>query len=332
MDEFKGKLDSFLAEFNKIKTENEPTAIAYMDKLKGLLEEGEEHIKDIDAKIPKDLKTVKEEIRTRYTKLKFMIKEYRRDHASISENYELIKNKSSKVLKRMANMNEITDEDAEIKRLEDEKAVLQKMIDRMKRELATTNETMNQRLFRLEKIHKLSQANKLDLLEYYNKLDALCIYLENVEVKGGDVSGQLRDIITYTDKQDELIDVICSDLLSSPHTSTNLVTVNQIESYFKANRESIYRSAFNIKERTVFNLFGRTMYYLYYYLLLDRLMFEKKYAIPYIMKDDSKLSKDIRLLNYIEEALKEGSVEEAHVFAMQLSPKIKKELTEFMEL
>lgn len=72
---FRERLDVFLTEFNKIKTENESTAFSYLDKIKDLIQEGEEHIKDIDAKIPNNMKTVKEDIRARYIKLKFMIKE-----------------------------------------------------------------------------------------------------------------------------------------------------------------------------------------------------------------------------------------------------------------
>jgi hypothetical protein len=72
---FRDRLDLFLSEFNKIKNGNESTSFSYLDKIKDLIVEGEEHIKDIDAKIPTNLKTVKDDIRARYIKLKFMIKE-----------------------------------------------------------------------------------------------------------------------------------------------------------------------------------------------------------------------------------------------------------------
>lgn len=300
-----------------------------------MIEEGEEHIKDIDAKIPRDLKTVREDIRARYSKLKFMIKEYQRDHKTTTNAYQFVKSyldKSSHVLKRIKNMNLATDEDAEIKRLEDEKSILEMMINKMKQEIQGTQEDFKQRFDRLEKIHKLSENNKLDLLEYYNKLESLCISLEKLAVTGGDNSPYLKEVIDYTNKEDELMDAICQDLLKDTHTSTSVVTSGKIERYFNANREKIYRDCFTRKANTTYNLFGKSMFYMYYYLFMDRLMFEKRYAVPHILKDDSKLSKDVRLLNYIEEALKEGNIEESHVFAMQLSDKMKADLKEFIDM
>jgi hypothetical protein len=38
------------------------------------------------------------------------------------------------------------------------------------------------------------------------------------------------------------------------------------------------------------------------------------------------------LLNYIEEALKEGNIEETHVFATHLSPRLQEEMKEFIDL
>lgn len=165
-----------MGEFNKIKTENEATAASYLHKIKGLIEEGEEHIKDIEDKIPKDLKSVKQDVKQRLLKLRFMIREYYRDHKSTSEGYEQVKmylDKSSSVLKRIKNMKLTTDEEAEIKKLEDEKEILKMMIDKMKKEIKGTQVDFNEKQERLKKIHKLSQKNKFYLLEYYNKLEAL---------------------------------------------------------------------------------------------------------------------------------------------------------------
>ena len=173
---FKEKIDNFITEFGKIKTEGESAAFSYLDKVKDLIDEGEEHIKDIDAKIPKDLRTVKEDIRKRYIKLKFMISEYYRDHNAKTDTRNQIKDyleKSSKSLKRLANVNLATDDDAEIKKLEDEKQILSSMIKRVKNEIAITHNGSENMLDRLKKIYELSADNKFNLLEYYNKLETL---------------------------------------------------------------------------------------------------------------------------------------------------------------
>lgn len=73
------------------------------------------------------------------------------------------------------------------------------------------------------------------------------------------------------------------------------------------------------------------MYYMYYYLMMDRLTFQKKYSISEVTKDDSTISKDIRLLNYIEESLKEGNIEECHVLATQLSQEMRNKMGDFIE-
>jgi len=74
------------------------------------------------------------------------------------------------------------------------------------------------------------------------------------------------------------------------------------------------------------------MYYSYTYLLLDNVKFEKKYAISHVLKDDSTVCRDVRLMNYIEEALNDGNIEEAHLFATQMSPKMVRDLKEFINL
>lgn len=74
------------------------------------------------------------------------------------------------------------------------------------------------------------------------------------------------------------------------------------------------------------------MYSIYYYTFMDRLTFQKKYAVSHLLKKDSKLSRDLRLLNYIEEALAEGNIEESHVFATQLSDNMRGNLEEFIDL
>jgi len=303
--------------------------------VKDLIDEGEEHIKDIDAKIPKDLRTVKEDIRKRYIKLKFMISEYYRDHNAKTDTRNQIKDyleKSSKSLKRLANVNLATDDDAEIKKLEDEKQILSSMIKRVKNEIAITHNGSENMLDRLKKIYELSADNKFNLLEYYNKLETLWVLLERFTVTGGDVSMIIKDALNYTDGQDELMNAVCKDLLSNRHTSKNLITSSQIEKYFKTNKEKIYRQCFRRKEKTAFGIFEKVMFYSYYYTLMDRLMFQKKYAVPHIVKNDSKLSRDIRLLNYIEEALEEGNIEESHVFVTHLSSGMRDNMYEFIEL
>ena len=117
MRKLKDKADSFFKEFNSIKTENEGSGSTYMDKIKRLIEEGEEHIKDIDSKIPKDLKTVKQDIHERMSKLRFMIKENFRNHKSNSENYEFINkylDRWSTALKKMK-LIDSNDEDSKLK-------------------------------------------------------------------------------------------------------------------------------------------------------------------------------------------------------------------------
>jgi hypothetical protein len=121
---FSERLDNFFKEFSRIKSENESTAIAYLDKIKELIEEGEAHVKDIDSKIPKDLKSMKEDLRQRYSKLKFMINEYYEHYNTTSDNRKLSKyylDKSAQTLKRLTNLHLRTDEEAELKKLEDEK-------------------------------------------------------------------------------------------------------------------------------------------------------------------------------------------------------------------
>lgn len=241
---FKDTLNNFLKEFNQVKTENESTAFSYLDKMKELIEEGEEHIKEIDAKIPKDLKEVREDIRERYSKLKFMIKEYYRDHQGTSETFEFVKNyldKSSQALQRLKHMNIVTDKESDIKTLEDEKQILITMINKMKQEIKGTQEDFRHRVERLQKIHKLSEKNMLNLLEYHNKLEALCIQMDNAAMKGGDISTDLNYIMNYTTKEDELIEAICLDLLSEPETSTKVVTSNEIEKHFRDKRYATYR-------------------------------------------------------------------------------------------
>jgi RNA polymerase-binding transcription factor DksA len=81
-------------------------------------------VKDIDSKIPKDLKSMKEDLRQRYSKLKFMINEYYEHYNTTSDNRKLSKyylDKSAQTLKRLTNLHLRTDEEAELKKLEDEK-------------------------------------------------------------------------------------------------------------------------------------------------------------------------------------------------------------------
>jgi hypothetical protein len=67
-------------------------------------------------------------------------------------------------------------------------------------------------------------------------------------------------------------------------------------------------------------------------MVLDKFMFQKKYAMAHILKDDSTVLRDIRLLNYIEEALNDGNIEEAHVFATQMSPKMQDDVKQLIKM
>lgn len=178
-------------------------------------------------------------------------------------------------MKRLANLHLQTDEEAELKKLEDEKNVLQAMINRMKKETQEAIFSIDERIHILEKIHHFSKANKLDLLEYYNKLEALSAQMEKCLVSGGDLTLLITDILRYTDKKDDLINAICNDLLSSSNTSSNVITQTRIENYFKAHKEDIYRQCFKRKDKTIFGIFEKSMFYTYYYVFMDRLMFQK---------------------------------------------------------
>ena len=114
-----------------------------------------------------------------------------------------------------------------------------------------------------------------------------------------------------------------NSLLADKHTSKDVVTVKSIQDYFSKHKQDIYKKWFMRGEGYVYNAFGNSMYLMYFYLVMDRVTFQKKYAVPYMIKNDTKMSKDIRLLNYIEEALKKENIQECHLFASQLSPDLK---------
>ena len=240
---FKERLDTFMGEFNKIKTENESTAASYLNKIKTLIEEGEEHIKDIDAKIPKDLKSAKEDIRARYIKLKFLIKEYYRDQKDASERYASIQRyleKSKKALKQTMNMEEETDKMAAVRKLKDEQHILQNLIARMKSEIEQTRGDLESRAKRLERIKKLSANKKVDMLKYYNSIDRLCTQMDRASRVGGTVSFQLKEVVTHTNGEDTLVKAISDDLLSNRLTSADVITEKKIEEYFKQHRDTFY--------------------------------------------------------------------------------------------
>jgi len=287
LSKFKSKLDTFMAEFTKIKAENEPIAMSYLNKVKDLIEEGEEHIKDMESKIPKDLKSVKKDVREKYYKLKFMMKEYSRDHKSASANYEKLKQYfSSFDEKQFRKMEKGTDQFAEFRKLKDEKAILELLVRKMRDEIQVTRIDFQNRKKRLEKIQHLSVSKKLDLLQYYNEINILCSKMNRAKMVGGDISENLKKLQEISQGQDDLMIAISNDLLSKCHTSTNIITSKAILKFFKENREKYYWDCFQRKE-SLLNISGRSMYYMYKYLLLDRVKFEKKYAIPHVLKDDS---------------------------------------------
>jgi hypothetical protein len=149
------------------------------------------------------------------------------------------------------------------------------MINRMKIETQEALFNIDERLHILEKILHLSKNNKLDLLEYYNKLEALSAQMEKCLVSGGDLTPLITDILNYTDKKDDLMNAVCNDLLSHSNTSSDVITQTRIENYFKTHREAIYRQCFKRKDKTVIGVFEKSMFYTYYYVFMDRLMFQK---------------------------------------------------------
>ena len=71
-----------------------------------------------------------------------------------------------------------------------------------------------------------------------------------------------------------------------------------------------------------------------YFYGLDRnnVKFEKQFAIPHVTKDDNQISKDIRLLNYIEQSLEAGNIQECHLYANQTSERVRQGLSGFIAL
>ncbi|CAI2360986.1 unnamed protein product [Moneuplotes crassus] len=327
----KAKSQSFLREFGKIKTESESAVLSYLNKVKDFIEEGQECIKDIELNIPEDLTNVDEDSRARYVRLKFMIKEYYRDHDSAATSYERLKEYFHNYKKGdFLTIERGTDQLAQIRALEDEKSILMAMIQEMKNEIESTAQDMDQRKKRIAKINYMSTSKKIDILQYYNEIDSLCAKMNRVRLVGGNISSDLMQVKDFSKGQDELLSTIIDDLLSNGQTSTDVITARKLETIFANNRHDYYWDCFQ-RKKTLLNLFGRTSYYLYTYLILDKFKFEKKYSIGHIVKDDSEVCRDIRLLNYIEEALAEGNIEEAHLFATQVSPKMADSLKEFIE-
>lgn len=210
--------------------------------------------------------------------------------------------------------------------------VLENMIYRMRNEIQFTRDDFAARTKRLEKIKKLSASQKVDLLQYYNEIEGLCAKIDRAKTISGDISKDLQNISKSCQGQDDLVKAISEDLLRSPHTSTNVVSNKMVKDYFIEQRDSYYWDWFQRKENAMVNIFGRTVYYAYTYMFLDKFMFQKKYAMAHVLKDDSTVWRDIRLLNYIEEALNNGNIEEAHVFATQMSPKMKRDLKLLIEM
>ena len=237
------RLNTFLSEFNKIKTENESSAYSYLNRLKDLIEEGDSHIKDIELKMPKTLQSVKEDTRKRYYKLKFMMKEYYKDHKELYKTYLTLKDyidKSKITLEKLSFLKEQTFKKSEIKRLKDENLVLEHLNNNV---LSMTDSISKHKNDPTKYINKIS-TTKLDILEYHNHLEKFIIKLERLSTSGGDASRAISDILLYVDGQDELIVETCSDLSSNAYMSKNVVTITKINNYFDQNRQDIYRKLF----------------------------------------------------------------------------------------
>ena len=305
-----------------------------MFKLKELISEAEDHVSQLDSKIPDDLKSVSQETKEQIFHLRFSIREYFRDLRVTKENLEAVVKyitRSGEILRRIKNHRLTIDETAHIQNLEDERDALKMLTNKVKEEVERTKIDFEERKVLLNKIWKLSQQNKFHLLEYYNKLEALAHIMERWSVTGGDLEQELNGIVAYVNQEDELVKNIGNELLKDKNTSKNIITTSQIEKGFKKRKEELYRQWFVRGEGYVYGFFAKSMYYMYYYLMMDRLTFQKKYSISEVTKDDSTISKDIRLLNYIEESLKEGNIEECHVLATQLSQEMRNKMGDFIE-
>lgn len=278
IDNLRKRLNTFLSEFNKIKTENESSAYSYLNRLKDLIEEGDSHIKDIELKMPKTLQSVKEDTRKRYYKLKFMMKEYYKDHKELYKTYLTLKDyidKSKITLEKLSFLKEQTFKKSEIKRLKDENLVLEHLNNNV---LSMTDSISKHKNDPTKYINKIS-TTKLDILEYHNHLEKFIIKLERLSTSGGDASRAISDILLYVDGQDELIVETCSDLSSNAYMSKNVVTITKINNYFDQNRQDIYRKLFIRSDNVGMHIWGKGAYWMYYYLFMDRLMFNKQYAI-----------------------------------------------------
>ena len=327
------ELSVFNEEFNAIKSDDEVTAISYLFKLKELIAESEDHIDELDSQIPLDLKSVSKETKEKLFHLRFSIREYFRDLKLSKGSLAAISkytDRSTDALKRIKNHKLTVGEEAEIQRLSDEKEVLQLMISKVKDEIQRINSDFSQRENRLYDIQKLSEKNKFQLLEYYNKLESLALMMDRCSVTGGNLEKELNSIIGFVKEEDDLVKEISHELLHDWNTSKNVITTSKIEKGYKERRQEIYRQWFLRGEGYVYGFFAWTMYYMYYYLLMDRVMFQKKYSISEITKDDTLISKDIRILNYIEESLKEGNIELCHLLASQLSTDMKHKMKDFI--
>ena len=278
IDNLRKRLNTFLSEFNKIKTENESSAYSYLNRLKDLIEEGDSHIKDIELKMPKTLQSVKEDTRKRYYKLKFMMKEYYKDHKELYKTYLTLKDyidKSKITLEKLSFLKEQTFKKSEIKRLKDENLVLEHLNNNVLSMIDSISKHKNDPTKYINKI----STTKLDILEYHNHLEKFIIKLERLSTSGGDASRAISDILLYVDGQDELIVETCSDLSSNAYMSKNVVTITKINNYFDQNRQDIYRKLFIRSDNVGMHIWGKGAYWMYYYLFMDRLMFNKQYAI-----------------------------------------------------
>jgi hypothetical protein len=148
--------------------------------------------------------------------------------------------KSSQVLKRFQKSDTATTEKADIRRLKDEQMILGNLINRMKNEIQTTKDDFISRTKRLKKIEQLSASQKVDLLQYYNEIEGLVIKIDRAKNISGDISKDLQHISKSSEGQDELVKAISEDLLSSPHTSTKVVSNKIIKDYFIENKNDYY--------------------------------------------------------------------------------------------
>ena len=183
--------------------------------------------------MPKDLSTVKQDIKERMVKLRFMVSEYLRHHRSKSENYEFINQyleKCSLILNKMRTTN--SDDNFKNKEADREKEDIDKIMVQIKQEILKVNDEIDDNNLIFERYNNLNSNNTLELNEYLAKLESLYVKMESISLTGGDISEKLQEFITYVGDENELISSICKDLLTNEYTSSNVITVKSIKDNF----------------------------------------------------------------------------------------------------